>query len=303
MDGFELEVHYWGYPTGKVKIANPHSGVATVIIHAYPEHMEIIEAGKGGKVYATHFLGTRPDPLLYEDEDEDEGVVCNYPDCSVPPVGVRCEEHAFLPEPEKDCCEGEPLTSTECNDCACVEAGNASYTCGRHQEWVMKRETDDCCGGDPQDSKCWCGCWRQLSGKTEPATFVDMCKRHKELAVKKEQETGISPCGCVEAGNDSFVCYIHQEMAEECCNGYPTLGTVCTTCGCNDYGFTGFYTCPRHKKFVMMPDGFRDNDECCWGEPVLNTKCNICGCESYEYNVHGLLDVNFHCARHLGWDG
>lgn len=32
-----------------------------------------------------------------------------------------------------DCCGGEPPTSSDCSTCGCREAGNASFTCARHQ--------------------------------------------------------------------------------------------------------------------------------------------------------------------------
>ena len=62
MNGFELEIHYWGEPLGTVRIKDPHSGVTRVIVHVYDTYVEIIEDGKGGP-YATHFLGTQPDDL------------------------------------------------------------------------------------------------------------------------------------------------------------------------------------------------------------------------------------------------
>ena len=32
----------------------------------------------------------------------------------------------------KDCCAGEPLTSSVCEKCGCYECGNGSYTCPKH---------------------------------------------------------------------------------------------------------------------------------------------------------------------------
>ena len=39
----------------------------------------------------------------------------------------------WVPVPA-DCCNGEPKTSSSCPTCGCVDGGNASFACRRHQE-------------------------------------------------------------------------------------------------------------------------------------------------------------------------
>lgn len=221
MGGFELEIHNWnGERTGTVRIKDPHSGVTRVIVHVYDTYVEIIEDGKGGP-FATHFLGTKP-------EDDHEDYIREIREQMV-------EEFPSLPNEDddvKDCCGGEPRTNSKCNNCGCVEAGNASYTCGRHQKWTMRgfRDVEDCCDGSP--------------------------------------EVGIrcGDCGCRDDGQSGFfTCPRHTRdprgSMEYCCAGEPVLNTTCKICGCQNYvdrpsmyGIgDGNFHCERHQGWDGSP--------------------------------------------------
>ena len=215
MDGFELEIHYWGKPIGTVKISKPHSGVTKVIIHAYPDHMEIIECGKGSPPYATHFLGTRPEPLLY-DEEEDEGMATHEQSDLLEERPLGPGKQAAT-EWAKDCCGGEPI-APKCERCGCSNSHVMGlYTCVQHTKRKSEPEDDvkDCCVG----------------------------------SANMKDKTHCSTCGCWVSGLARNTCPRHDEREEDCCDGYPTLGTMCPTCRCSDYGFSGFWTCPRHQGF------------------------------------------------------